>query len=184
MEEKIKLKELHIEEYPNWADYYYIVNGTYYFFKREAENHTEVYERVNEKLISILESCRKNNTRIRVWYGANNKIWLEESDVIGRINRTNGRIKIPILVNNKRSLGGSELLVHCIVIIDDIEEKKTIYKLDGYAMPEFKIRETKIDGYSIGFQVELLDGSVPAFFDSLEKAQNWVDFMTGKRYRK
>lgn len=149
MEEKI-----HIEDYSKWKDYFYIVNDTYYFFKRETENHIEVYKQVNEKLISILESCRKNNTRIRVWYGANNKIWLEEYDVIGRINRTTGRIKIPILVNNKRSLGGRELLVHCIVRIDDIEEKKTIYKLNDYEMPEFKVRETKIDGYSIGFQVE------------------------------
>jgi hypothetical protein len=183
MEEKIKLKELHIEEYPNWADYYYVVDGTYYFFKREAKNNTEIFKNVNEKLIHILERCRKNNTRIRVWYGSNSKVWLEEYDVIGRINRTTGRIKIPILLNNKRSFSGEELLVHRIVRIDDIKEKKTIYKLDGYEMPNFKIREVKIYNNILSYQV-LLDNEIKVIFNSLEKAQSWVDFMTGKRYRK
>lgn len=176
-------EQIHTEEYPNWNDYYYVVDGTYYFFKREEENNTEVYKNVNEKLISILERCRKNSTRIRVWYGSNNKVWLEEYDVMGRIDRTNGRIKIPILINNKRSWGGLELLVHCIVRIDDIEEKKTIYKLDGYEMPNFKIREVKIYNNILSYQV-FLDNERKAIFNSLEKAQNWVDFMTGKRYRK
>lgn len=178
MEEKI-----HTEEYPNWKDYYYVVDDTYYFFKRETENHTEVYEQVNEKLITILERCRKNNTRIRVWYGSNNKVWLEEYRVMGRIERTNGRIKIPTLVSNSRSFKGDELLVHCIVRIDDIEEKKTIYKLDGFEMPNFKIREVKIYNNILSYQVFLANES-KAIFNSLEKAQNWVDFMTGKRYRK
>ena len=91
------LEQVHIEDYSKWKDYFYIVNDTYYFFKRETENHTEVYENVNEKLINVLERYRKNNTRIRVWYGAKGKVWLEEYDVTGRINRTSGRIKILFL---------------------------------------------------------------------------------------
>lgn len=183
MEEKIKLKELQIEDYSKWKDYYYVVNDTYYFFKRETENHTEVYEQVNEKLISILERCRKNNTRIRVWYGSGGKVWLEEYRVMGRIERTNGRIKIPTLVSNSRSFKGDELLVHCIVRIDDIEEKKTIYKLDGYEMPKLEIKEVKIYNNILSYQV-LLDNERKAIFNSLKKTQNWVDFMIGKRYRK
>lgn len=180
------LEQIHIEDYSKWKDYFYIVNDTYYLFKRETENHTEVYKHVNEKLISILERCRKNNTRIRVWYGANNKVWLEEYNVMGRIGRTNGRIKIPILVNNKRSLGGSELLVQCIVRIDDIEEKKTIYKLDGYEMPNFKIKEVKNNGHILDYLVMKEDKILATFrtFNTFEKAQNWVDFMLGKKYRK
>lgn len=177
------LEQVHTEDYPKWKDYYYIVNDTYYFFKREEENKTTVYEHVNEKLISILERCRKNNTRIRVWYGANNKIWLEEYYVMGRLGRTTGRIKIPILVNNKRSLGGRELLVPCIVRIDDIEEKETIYKLDGYEMPKLEIKEVKNNGHILDYLV-MKENKILVTFSTLEKAQNWVDFMVGKRYRK
>lgn len=176
-------EQIHKEEYPNRKDYYYVVDGTYYFFKREEENHTEVYEQVNEKLINVLERCRKNNTRIRVWYGSNNKVWLDEYHVMGRIGRTNGRIKIPILINNKRSWGGTELLVHRIVRIDDIEEKKTIYKLDGYEMPKLEIKEVKNNGHILDYLV-MKEDRILVTCITLKKAQNWVDFMIGKRYRK
>ena len=177
------IEQVHTEDYSKWKDYFYIVNDTYYFFKRETENHTEVYENVNEKLINVLERYRKNNTRIRVWYGAKGKVWLEEYDVTGRINRTSGRIKIPILVNNKRSFGGTELLVNCIIRIDDIEEKKTIYKLAGYDMPKLEIKEVKNNEHILDYLV-MKEDKIMTTFKTLEKAQNWVDFMTGKRYRK
>ena len=56
--------------------------------------------------------------RVRVWYGdvETGEAWGDAET--GRIGRSTGWIKIPLMIHNSRSMGGGALLDHCIVRID------------------------------------------------------------------
>lgn len=99
-----------------------IVNGTYY------------HDETPEVVIYILEKSRKENMRIEIIYGnvKTGDIW-EGSRNIGTVSRSGGDIKIPILLYNKRSIGGPGLIEHCILEIRLARKQKygskILYKL-------------------------------------------------------
>jgi hypothetical protein len=136
-------------------------------FNNETSN--EVKE-VLEKLVS--ETPRK---RVRIWYGdvKTGLAWNDEYDIMGYIGRSTGEQKIPLLVNNARSFGGGGILTHCIVRIDDIAAKTTLYK-----HPNFKcdIVLSNVDN--------LLVLPVSARFKTPDQAQRFIKFMHGERYSK
>ena len=70
-----------------------------------------------DNLVEILERIRQQQTRVVVDYGdtATGKSWGEIHDTTGRIGRSTGRIKIPLLIYSSRSWGGGALLDNCIV---------------------------------------------------------------------
>lgn len=76
-------------------------------------------------LVELLERLRQNGTRITIDFGDVNtgKSWEEEYDITGRIGRSTGSIKIPLLVHNARSYGGGALLDHCILSIKHSNKK-------------------------------------------------------------
>ena len=78
-----------------------------------------------DRLVDILEGLRRRRSRVRVYLGdrKTGRDWEESSDVFGIIGRSTGRIKIPILVNNVRSLGGGALLDDCIVKLEYANRK-------------------------------------------------------------
>ena len=131
-----------------------------------------------DKVIAILESVRKSRARVRVFYGDDNgKDWMEENDTIGYIGRSNGSIKIPLLVRNSRSYGGEPLLDDCIkrITID----KREVYRAKDYSLPCLTIKKNK---GSLPFSV-YVDGKTYANFASYEKALNYVGFLRGERNR-
>ena len=101
---------------------YKVVNGTSY------------HKETNESLVNILESARANNTRLVVDYGniETGQSWGERYDICGYIGRSTGIDKIPLLIYNKRSLGGSCLLSHCIVKIMTSKGKNVLYSHPNY----------------------------------------------------
>lgn len=105
---------------------YNVVNGTSY----HAETHAEI--------VSVLENCRRSNTRIRVCYGdvATGRDWRERYDVSGTIGRSCGTVKIPLLIHNSRSMGGGGLLDHCIVKIKTSRGGKVLYQHPAYHREE------------------------------------------------
>lgn len=98
---------------------YKVVNGTYY-------NH-----KTSDEVIEILERARINKTRIVLEYGDVNTgiSWGEIYGTTGRIGRSMGTIKIPILLHNSRSLGGCGILDHCIIGIRESKGKRVLYKI-------------------------------------------------------
>lgn len=64
----------------------------------------------------LLDSCLASQEPVRLFLGdaATGKAWHEENDVQGRIGRSMGPCKVPLLVA-KRQDGGPALLDHCIV---------------------------------------------------------------------
>lgn len=88
-----------------------IVNGTTYDI------------RTPDKVVNVLEQARTNKTRLKLIYGDinNGRVW---GDIeTGRIGRSMGPVKIPIILCNSRSMGGSGILTHCIVKIEHSNSK-------------------------------------------------------------
>lgn len=64
-------------------------------------------------LVAVFEQLRANGIRVQVWLGRDGKVW---GDVqTGRIGRSTGTCKIPLVVFNKRAHGGEALLDSCVV---------------------------------------------------------------------
>lgn len=96
------------------------LNGTYY------------HDETPDDLIQILETLRQNRTRVKIDYGdtKTGKSWGEVNDICGRIGRSTGTQKIPLLVYNRRSLGGGALLDHCILSIQETAKPhRILYQL-------------------------------------------------------
>jgi len=87
-------------------------------------------------VIGILEQCRKDDVRLIIDYGdiKTGKSWNEIHDISGYIGLSRGKDAFfPILVYNKRSLGGIELLTNCIVKILTSKGKKILYQHPQYS---------------------------------------------------
>jgi hypothetical protein len=94
------------------------------------------HEKTSEKIAQILSDLYYKDTRIRLHYGntETGKDWEEEYDTTGRIGRSTGHKKIPLLAYNRRSLGGGEVISHCIVRIQHANKKDggDIYRHPNY----------------------------------------------------
>lgn len=103
--------------------------------KDKVINDTYYNEETTDKMIQILESLRSNKTRVRFhWEDTKTGLdWGDVYDVTGHISRSTGPKKIPILINNARSMGGGGILTHCIVKITTTRKpKKIIYQHPNY----------------------------------------------------
>ncbi len=91
----------------------------------------------------------QNRIRLRVDYGdiKTGKSWNEIHGVCGYVGRSTGKFKIPILMYNKISWGGSTILDHCVVKIAFANKQ-----LGGvlYCHPTY----FKIESYDITIQAE------------------------------
>lgn len=96
---------------------YKVLNGTRY------EANTPV------KVSQLLEYYRRyERVRLIVHNGdiVSGAAWGDTEE--GYIGRSCGAISIPIIIHNKRSLGGGAILDNCIVAIQLAKGKKFIYK--------------------------------------------------------
>ena len=174
--------------------------NTLYYVEREgmffevgislgSENKLKVFDNVNEGLMNIILRAYKYKFRIRVFYGDihTGRSWNEEYDVMGTIGRTTGNIKIPILVHNKRSWGGGALLLSSIIRIDDIEDKRTLWKLPNFHVEKMTIEKSgAYKDYPFSVMQTQDNGAISnvANFKTEIQAKKWIDFMEGKRYSK
>lgn len=81
-----------------------ILNGTTY--------------KAGPELAQVIERCRASGKRFRFHLGdpETGRAW---GDVdVGRLGRSVGPIKIPIILANRRSIGGPGLLDHCVIKIE------------------------------------------------------------------
>lgn len=101
---------------------YRIVNGTAFHVDTPPE------------VVSILENNLSNRRaeRLNFHFGdrETGRAW---GDIdTGYVGRSTGRIKIPLVVYNARSLGGPALLDHCIVKITTARGKRVLYEHPHY----------------------------------------------------
>ena len=101
---------------------YKVANGTYYNVETE------------DSMIQTLENIRLSESRMRFSWGdaKTGRDWCEIHDVTGRISRSMGPVKVPILIFNRRSYGGGAILTHCIVRIVESRGGRVIYEHPKY----------------------------------------------------
>jgi len=160
-----------------------MTNGKNY----NVRNGTSYDVRTGDALVKVLENLRQSQTRIRVFYGdtKTGKSWLEEHDIEGRIGRSTGTVKIPLLVHNARSSGGGSLLDSSIVRIIDAKTKRVYYSHPKFHVPKLEIKSCKIPREEKNGEMEFYtaevyaDGAIQARFTSEEKAKRYVKKMQG-----
>lgn len=94
-----------------------------------------------DEVIRILEEARAKKTRLKIYYGdkVTGKDWLEESDTIGKIGRSTGRVKVPILLKHFNSAGGPEITTSTIVKIVTSPGKTLLWKHPNYHQAQLEI---------------------------------------------
>lgn len=98
-----------------------------------TESGTAYKEETCEAIVEVLERCRQQRIRIRVYYGGpDGRDWQDEFGTTGYVGRSTGNIKIPLVVYNSRSLGGGAMLDHCIVKIVTTKGKEILYQHPNY----------------------------------------------------
>lgn len=184
-------RSLKEEKLSNGNTIYYVeLNGTHYEVGiKIGDKELKEYKQVDDSLLNTLEALRQSRRRVRVWYGDKDtgRAWLEEFDVTGTIGRSTGSIKIPILVNNKRSWGGGALSVGSIVRIDDIATHTIRWKHENFRVEKLELQQTEIcKDYPYSVMQTKDTGAVEnvANFKTEEQAKRWISFMTGDSYRK
>lgn len=129
----------------------------------------------------ILEKYLNSNESIRVFLGdrATGRDWMGEYDTIGRIGRSTGVLKVPLLISEGDD-GGPALLDGCIVKLMDVETHRVLWQHSQYHQASMKIvDETEFfnEGYTHGVQV---GGENHARFRSYAKAAQFVAFLAGE----
>lgn len=147
---------------------YKIYNGVYYNVSTPDE------------VVRILDYARTNNVRIRVFYCNDGGCDLMETyDTIGTVGSSCGKIKIPLIVKNRNSIGGMSILDACIgkITID----KRVVYQSENYHLPDMEIRTD--DDYGC---YELYVGGRGCIYaaDTLEEINNEIAFYKGERNRR
>lgn len=189
------MKDLVNEELDNGNTITYkIVSGTAYKQGMRLKGKEYQDEETPDEVVKILETARQSGAILRVFYGdtATGRDWLEENDVKGRIGRSTGRIKIPLLVA-PRANGGPALLDNCIVKI--MQGASMLYQHPSYYMPVLTLRtiksaitstsapakpdeDTRL--YAMGYRHEVqADGKAHARFKTLQAATRYIKKMQG-----
>lgn len=145
---------------------YQVINGTSY----HAETSLPV---INE-----LEIARLNHRRIRLYLGdvKSGRSWNEDHDVYGRVSRSTGPSKVPILIHNTRSRGGGHILDQCIVRIIDLKTHRLLYSHPSFHAGIFEIRSGDIEHLPVEV---FIDGEVHAHFETEKEANTFITIMKG-----
>ena len=106
-------------------------------------NGTSYHSDTSDDVIRILETSRSGGFKIRMFYGdvGTGISWMEEYDTIGRLSRSYGPLKIPILVKTRKSTGGGAILDNCIVAIQWMGNAGPVWK---YRHPTFKVPQLQL----------------------------------------
>lgn len=98
------------------------LNGTYY------------NDKTSDEMMALLESIRVRGLRVRFHWGdvETGQDWGDEYGVAGKLSRSMGPQKIPILLHNSQSTGGGGILDHCIVRITETQGGKVLYQHPEY----------------------------------------------------
>ena len=135
---------------------------------------TAYHENTPEVVVNILDSARTNHTKLKLYYGdvVTGRDWHETMDVTGRIGRSTGNVKIPLLIATERSHGGGAILDHCIVKIRNFDTGIVLYTNPNYKAPKVDIVPSDMpEKYTHNVNV---DGETYSRHKSLRSAQIMV----------
>ena len=152
-------------------------NGQCVHYRRLASG-TCYHADTPEPVVEILETVRQNQRKVRLYYGntQTGQSWFDEHDVIGRIGRSTGPIKVPLLIE-PGEIGGPALLDHCVIRIDS--PRKTLYQHERFRTGNFTLVCGKLERSP--WEV-FIDQAVHARFQDKRQAQRYMAFMQGERF--
>ena|SRR5688572_4425388 len=111
-------------------------NGDYREVKYKKSLLTGLHYRPEtpDKVIQVLDYAHNNNLRLRFYFGDNitGRDWEETSDIKGYVGSSTGKIKIPLVIYNKRSFGGMWLMDDRLVKIETTKGKRLLYIHPNY----------------------------------------------------
>lgn len=131
------------------------------------------------KAARALESCRREGRKVRLVLGdtATGRCWLNEHDMVGRIGRSTGTMKVPLLVELGED-GGVAILTDCLLRLIDWKSGRDLYRNPAYRVPGLAIQRAP-ESTDLPWQV-LHDGIVVACFSDIGKAGGYLAFMCGE----
>ena len=131
------------------------------------------------KVARVLTNCHRDGCVVRLMLGniGTGRCWLSEYDVVGRIGRSTGMLKVPLLVEAGAD-GGLIIPTDCLLRVIDWRSGKDLYRHRAYQAPNLAIRRTADDAER-PWQV-LHEGTVAAQFADIGKAGAYVAFMCGE----
>jgi hypothetical protein len=96
-------------------------------------NETWYHDETPVEVANILEACRLYNRRIKFRYGHTTGPdagidWGDSMDQCGYVGRSGGTMKVPLVIYNKRALGGPHILDHKIIKIQESRGGKVLYQ--------------------------------------------------------
>jgi hypothetical protein len=95
------------------------------------------YDDASPQVIAILERCREDGTRIRVAYGmADGQDTGEWWNTVGYVSRSMGPMKIPLLIFNRRAIGGYAITADRVVRIETTKGRRLLYQHPAYKPPK------------------------------------------------
>jgi hypothetical protein len=102
--------------------------------KYKVENGTFYHEETADEIIAIIETARIEHQILRFHWGdtKTGKDWGDVNDVNGRVSRSMGPVKVPLLMEKTGDMGGTGILDHCIVKITRHSGKKVLYQHPMY----------------------------------------------------
>lgn len=130
------------------------------------------------KAARVLERCRNEGTKVRLILGATTtgRAWLDEHDVIGRIGRSTGVLKVPLLIEPGAD-GGTGILTARLLAIVEWKTGRFLYRHHTFCVPDLLIRRG--DDADRPWDV-LHDKEIVASFQDIGKAGAYIAFMRGE----
>jgi hypothetical protein len=133
--------------------------------------------RTDPKAAKVLEAYRRSGEKMRLILGdlITGESWLDEHGVVGRIGRSGGWLKVPLLVEPGES-GGGAILTDCILCLVDWRTGKTPYRHPAYR--EAKLSLSAHEDPALPWAVKRGDEAIACFKD-IGKAAAYLAFMRG-----
>ena len=130
------------------------------------------------KAAAVLESRRQTGGKVRLVMGSTftGEPWLEEFDVAGKISRSGGILKVPLLMEDGES-GGGAILTACVLHIIDWKSGRTLYRHPVYREPSLGVQPS--DNPDQPWAV-IHRNEVIAQFNYMGKACAYIAFMRGE----
>lgn len=136
-------------------------------------NGTTYHDETPRELAEILERCRENGTPVLIRYGdrQTGRDWMEENDVRGRLARSMGPVKVPLLIAG-REVGGPSVLDHCIVKLVHDKTRAVLWKHRTYNRPAVTLHP--LPGWH---SMAKHDGEVVARFSTARQERAYMRIM-------
>lgn len=143
-----------------------------------SDSGTYYSEKTPDEVIRVLESVRHTDQRIKIYLGdrETGRDWMEEDGKVGKVGRSSGPVKIPILLRTINSDGGGAILEDCIVKIktSPATTERVLYQHPKYHQPEIVITEKGLPDNPDYTHTLTINGEVYSRHTSLRGAQKLV----------